>query len=118
MSPDATAEFARELMLQIWIPLRGDHLEDYYHADVIGHDGQSTLKLEDIRRQLASDRSVIASPLYDIQDLIAEDDAFSIRVNYSATHRETGESIRASIAHFYRLRAGKICEFWRFSNKL
>ena len=114
MSPEATAEFARELMMHVWIPFADERLEDFYHPDVVGHHGEVRLTLADVRNRLAWDRASIDDPVYDIQDVIAEEDAFSIRFVYTAKLRKTGEPLHCGVAYFYHLREGRISEFWLF----
>lgn len=104
--------FAKRLMQEVWEPFNAERLSTFYHRDVVGHHRTQTLSYDDIVNRLAWDRKHSADPVFDIKDIIAEEDKFSIRFIYNATEIATGQNFEVEVTYFYHLQEGKISEFW------
>ncbi len=78
----------------------------------IGHHRTQTLSYDDVVNRLAWDRRHSADPVFDIKDIIADEDRFSIRFIYSATEIATKQKFEIEVIYFYHLQDGKISEFW------
>ncbi len=104
--------FAKRLMREVWEPFDAERLSTFYHEDVVGHHRTQTLSYNDIVNRLAWDRKHSADPVFDIKDIIADEDKFSIRFIYSATEIATGQKFEVEVIYFYHLQEGKITEFW------
>lgn len=120
MDAEQVREFANGLMERVWMRLDSSEVADFYHRDVVGHHDRSAgsvrLDFGDVVHRLDWDRDNFADPQYDIADLIAGDDRFALRFDYSATLVRTGETYRSKVSYFYHLRDGKIAEFWLMAN--
>jgi predicted ester cyclase len=121
MSSDETRAFARKLMDEIWQPFESVAMPGFYHPDVIGHhrraDGSTQeLGYTDIANRLDWDKQTSANAIYNIQDVIAEDDKFALRFIYTANFRPTGGKIDVEVWYFYHLKDGKVAEFWTVSS--
>lgn len=112
MSPTAVHDFARRLMREVWEPFDSGKLPEFYHRDVIGHHRAQIIRYEDIENRLAWDRKNRVAQHYEIRDVIAEDDRFSIRFVFTTTELPTAEHSEIEVIYFYHLRDGKIAEFW------
>ncbi len=88
----------------------------FYRRDVVGyHDGyhgSQELGYHDIVNRLDWDKQTFSDPVYDIRDIIAVEDRFAIRFNYTANIIATDEEAGSEAAYFYHLKDGKIAEFW------
>ena len=104
--------FAKRLMQEVWEPFDAERLSTFYHRAVVGHHRTQTLSYDDIVNRLAWDRKHSADPVFDIKDIIAEEDKFSIRFIYNATEIATGQNFEVEVTYFYHLMEGKISEFW------
>jgi predicted ester cyclase len=112
MESGETRAFARRLMSEVWEPFDAGALPRFYHRDVIGHHRGQEIRYADIENRLVRDQQRFADPVYDIQDVVADRDKFAIRFVYTAKATATGEPVRAEVNNFYRLRDGRIAEFW------
>ena len=104
--------FAKRLMREVWEPFDAGQLSTFYHENVVGHHRTQTLSYNDIANRLAWDREHSADPVFDIKDIIADDDKFSIWFIYSATEIASGQRFEVEVIYFYHLQEGKITEFW------
>jgi predicted ester cyclase len=116
VTPAETRHFAERLMREVWEPFGHAAVPDFYHADVIGHHRAQTLCLEDIVERLKWDVLNFAGPGYDIRELIAEAEKFAIRFIFACTLTRTGQRFTTEVTYFYRLRDGKVAEFWLLSD--
>ena len=116
MQQDAIYKFAQDLMQKVWIPFDPSNLHLFYNADVIGHHRDQTLCFKDIENRLLWDRKNISNPHYDIKEVIADDNRFSIRFIYNATLNASQENIVVEVIYFYHMRADKISEFWTLAS--
>ena len=116
MQKEDVYRFAHDLMHKVWIPFDPSNLDAFYHSDVVGHHRAQTLCYDDIANRLVWDRQNISNPHYDIKDIIADDDRFSIRFIYSATLIRSGRDIEVEVLYFYHLRNDKIAEFWTLAS--
>ncbi len=71
--------FAERLMRDVWEPFDLEQLSRFYHEDVIGHHRTQTLSYDDVVNRLVWDPKHSADPVFDIEDIIADEDRFSIR---------------------------------------
>ncbi len=112
-----TQDFARRLMKEVWATYDHTKVSKFYHPDVIGHHGDQIIHLADIENRLKRDRIHWKDPVYDIKDLIVEEDKFSIRFMYAATRIRTGKRDEGiETMYFYHLKDGRISEFWTLAS--
>ncbi|MEO0797292.1 MAG: ester cyclase [Verrucomicrobiota bacterium] len=116
MHKDDVYQFAQELMQAVWIPFNPSRLADFYHLDVVGHHRNQTLSLADIENRLLWDRANIVDSHYDIKDVVADTDRFSIRFLYTATLTKSGENLSVDVVYFYSMRESKIDKFWTLAS--
>jgi SnoaL-like domain len=88
----------------------------FYHRDVVGHHRGQTLNFQDILNRLAWDQKHNTSPVFDIKDIVAAEDRFAIRFEYTAKEGEAAHDFHAEVIYFYHLRDNKISEFWLLSD--
>lgn len=104
--------FAEHLMREVWEPFDSEQLSTFYCEDVIGHHRSQTLSYSDVANRLDWDRNHSADPVFDIKDIVADEDKFSIRFIYTATEIATGRKFEVEVIYFYHLQDGRITEFW------
>lgn len=114
---DQTRAFALRLMKEVWEKYDDTRVPDYYHPDVVGHHGDQVIRRPDVENRLRRDRVHWKDPVYDIKDLLVEDDKFAIRFKYAATQIQTGKRDEGiETMYFYHLKNGKISEFWTLAS--
>jgi predicted ester cyclase len=117
MISEETRAFARKLMKEVWEPFDSSAMSSFYRRDVVGYhrrgDG-STQELDyaDIANRLDWDTQTSANAIYEIQDIVAEEDRFAIRFRYTADFIPTGGKVDVVVMYFYHLRDGKMAEWW------
>ncbi len=116
MDAEETRKFAVRLMDQVWRPFDDSKVKEFYHPNAVGHHRSQTIHVSDIEYRLSRDRIHWKDPVYDIKNLVAEENAFAIRFMFSATQINTGKRDEVEVIYFYRLRDGKISEFWTLSS--
>ncbi|WP_342641857.1 ester cyclase [Rhodoligotrophos ferricapiens] len=116
MTPQEVRDFATRLMDEVWRTFDDQAVERFYRRDVIGHHREQTLGFEDIVARLQRDVGKFGAPVYDIADIIAEQDKFAIRFIFSCTLLPANTPIATEAIYFYHLRDGKIAEFWLLSD--
>ncbi len=116
MTSDETRDFALCLMHEVWEPFDDQAVPRFYHEDVAGHHRAQKICLDDIAARLRWDRLNFKDPVYDIRDIIADEDKFAIRFIYACTLVQTGAKFVTEVTYFYRIRDGKISEFWLLSD--
>lgn len=116
MNTEETRKFALRLMDEVWRPFNYARLPEFYHKEAMGHHRDQTIRLADIENRLRRDRVHWKDPVYDVKNLIAEEDAFALRFLYSATQINTGKRDEVETIYFYKLAAGKISEFWTLAS--
>lgn len=112
MTPEEIHIFARRLMRDVWEPFDASRLDDFYHRDVVGHHRSQVIHFRDIENRLAWDRKNRTRQAYEIKDIIAETDRFSIRFVFTTIELPTQEHSEIEVIYFYHLLEGKISEFW------
>ncbi len=116
MTPEETRAFAHRLMQEVWEPFGHQAVERFYHPDALGHHRGQTISRQDIVQRLRWDLENFSNPRYDIRQLVAEADAFAIRVVITCVLTKTGESFATEVIYFYKLRVGKVTAFWLLSD--
>ncbi len=116
MNAGDTRKFALRLMDKVWRPFDDSKVKEFYHPDAVGYHRAQTIHVADIEERLSRDRIHWKEPVYNIKNLIAEEDAFAIRFMFSATQISTGKRDEVEVIYFYKLRDGKISEFWTLSS--
>jgi hypothetical protein len=111
MDRRATLDFARALMNEVWLPLDPEPVPRFYNRDVVGWNRKQRLTYDDVVHRLVTDRPRFRNPKYDIQDIIAAEDKFAIRFYFTSTLAD-GQPANAEANYVYRLRDGKVSEFW------
>ncbi len=99
-------------MEEVWEPFDATKLAHYYHPDVVGHHRSQTIHYSDLENRLAWDRKNRQSQKFDITDVIAEKDRFSIRFVFTTLELQTMQNSEIEVIYFYHLRGDKISEFW------
>ena len=112
MDANATRDFAQRLMDQVWRPLDSGPVPTFYNRDVVGWNRDERLNYDDVVNRLDWDVQTFADPAYEIYDLVADEDTFALRFRYTARMVATGDPVDAEAWYFYRLRDGKVAEFW------
>lgn len=117
MGKEETRAFAQKLMEEVWEPFDSSAMPRFYHRDVIGYhrraDGSTQeLGYADIANRLDWDRQTSANAVYNIRDIVAEEDRFAIRFVYKADFVLTQGKIDVDNMYFYHLRDGKVAEWW------
>lgn len=117
MTGEEVRDFARKLMEEVWEPFDSSAMPRFYHRDVVGHhrrgDGsEQELHYDDTANRLDWDKQTSTNAVYDIRDIIAEEDRFAIRFVYTADFLPTNGKTDVDVMYFYRLREGKVAEWW------
>ena len=112
MKQNEVHAFATKLMQEVWEPFNSDKLPEFYHPDVVGHHRRQTLSYKDLENRLAWDRKNRANQAFNITHIIAGEDAFAIRFIFTAVEITEKQEPYIEVIYFYRLRDGKIAEFW------
>ena len=114
-----TRDFASRLMERVWGRFDSSAVPDFYHRDVVGHHenakGWTTLGYDDVVHRIDWDKTNFGNPEFRIDDLIAGENRFAMRFQFSATLAD-GERFESGAGYFYHLRDGKISEFWLFAD--
>jgi nuclear transport factor 2 (NTF2) superfamily protein len=116
MDSQETESFARRLMGEVWEAFDVEAVPRFYNRDVVGHHRAQILNFEDILNRLAWDQKHNASPIFDIKDIVAAENRFAIRFEYTAREGEAEQDFHAEVIYFYHLRENKISEFWLLSD--
>ena len=121
MAGEETHAFARKLMEEVWEPFDSSAIPRFYHRDVVGHHrraGGSTQELsyDDRANRLDWDRQTSANALYEVRDIIAEEDRFAIRFVYTADFIPANGETDVDVMYFYHLRDSKLAEWWWLAN--
>ena len=61
-------------MHEVWEPFDDQAVPRFYHDDVAGHHRAQKICLDDIAARLRWDRLNFKDPVYDIRDIIADED--------------------------------------------
>ncbi len=93
MNAGETHEFAERPMKEIWEPYDYSAVERFYNKDVRGHNRSQDLDFDDVVYRLRTDPGRYADSVYDITDIIAENDKFAFRFIYTATDPTTGQPV-------------------------
>jgi hypothetical protein len=112
MDAAAARDFAQRLMDQVWRPLDSGPVPSFYHRDVVGWNRDERLTYDDVVNRLDWDAQTFADSVYENYDLVADEDRFALRFRYTARMVATDAPIDVEGWYFYRLRDGKIAEFW------
>jgi predicted ester cyclase len=107
-----TYAFAERLMREVWEPQDPEAVPRFYNREVVGHHRAQDLDYDDVVNRLNWDRKNNADPVFDVRDVVADEDKFAIRFLYTATYTPTGEKFETEAYYFYHLREGKVAEFW------
>jgi SnoaL-like protein len=116
MDSGETEAFARTLMHEVWEAFDPEAVPKFYHREVIGHHRGQTLGFADILNRLAWDQHHNVAPIFDIRDIVAAENRFAIRFEYTAKEGEAGNDFHAEVIYFYHLRDNKVIEFWLLSD--
>lgn len=121
MNSEETRVFAQRLMAEVWEPFDSSAMPRFYHQDVVGYhkraDGSTQeLSYDDVANRLDWDRQTSANAVYDVRDVVAEEDRFALRFVYTADFVPTGGRIDVEVMYFYRLRDGRVAEWWQLTN--
>ena len=117
MNAKETRFFAQRLLKEVWEPFDSEAVSRFFHRDVVGWHRRADsswqeLEYDDVVKHLTWDKETNANPLFDVRDIIAEEDRFALRFLYTADFIPTGGKIDVEIMYFYRMRGDKVGEFW------
>ena len=95
MNTRETQAFAQQLMTQVWQPFDSQAVSRFFHRDVVGWHRRADsswqqLGYDDVVNRLAWDRETNANPVFDVRNIIAEEDRFALRFLYAADFIPTG----------------------------
>jgi hypothetical protein len=116
MDAKETRSFAQQLMKEVWKPFDSEAVPRFFHRDVVGWHRRADsswqqLGYDDVVKRLPWDKKTNANPLFDVRDIIAEEDRFALRFLYAADFVPTGGKIDVEMMYFYRLRSDKVDGF-------
>jgi hypothetical protein len=99
-------------MEEVWEPFDSEAVSRFFHPDVGGWHRRADsswqeLGYEDVVNRLAWDKETNANPVFDVRDIVAEEDRFARRFLYAADFVPTGGKIDVEMMYFYHLREGK-----------
>ena len=117
MNAKETRSFAQQLLQEVWEPFDSEAVSRFFHRDVVGWHRRADsswqeLEYDGVVKRLMWDKETNANPLFDVRDIIAEEDRFALRFLYTADFIPTGGKIDVEIMYFYRMRGDKVGEFW------
>jgi SnoaL-like polyketide cyclase len=117
MDSKETRAFAQQLMKEVWEPFDSEAVSRFFHRDVVGWHRRADsswqqLGYDDVVNRLSWDKETNANPIFDVRDIIAEEDRFALRFLYAADFVPTGGKIDVEMMYFYHLRGDKVAEFW------
>ncbi len=116
MTSSETRDFAIRLMHDVWEPFNHLAVPRFYHQDVVGHHRKQTLTFDDVVNRLQWDVLNFGDPIYDIREIVADGDKFAIRFIYTCALIKESAQLVTEVTYFYRLRDGKVSEFWLLSD--
>jgi len=116
MDDKETRAFAQQLMKEVWEPFDSEAVSRFFHPDVVGWHRRADsswqqLGYDDVVSRLAWDKETNANPVFDVREIIAEEDRFALRLLYVADFIPTGGKIDVEMMYFYQLRGDKVAEF-------
>jgi hypothetical protein len=88
-------------MHEVWEAFDPEAVPRFYHRDVVGHHRGQTLSFADILNRLAWNQHRNAAPISDIMDIVAAENRFAIRFEYTAKEAEAGNDFHAEVIYFY-----------------
>jgi hypothetical protein len=94
---------------------------EFFHPDVVGWHRRADsfwqqLGYDDVVNRLAWDKETNANPVFDIREIIVEEDRFALRFLYVADFIPTGGKIDVEMMYFYQLRGDKVAD-WVISQR-
>jgi predicted ester cyclase len=121
MDSKETRAFAQQLMKEVWEPFDSEAVSRFFHRDVVGWHRRADsswqqLGYDDVVNRLSWDKETNANPIFDVRDIIAEEDRFALRFLYAADFVPTGGKIDVEMMYFYHLRGDKVAEFWSLAS--
>ena len=116
MNAKETRSFAQQLLQEVWEPFDSEAVSRFFHRDVVGWHRRADsswqeLEYDGVVKRLMWDKETNANPLFDVRDIIAEEDRFALRFLYTADFIPTGGKIDVEMMYFYRVRGDKVGEF-------
>jgi hypothetical protein len=116
MDAKETRSFAQQLMKEVWEPFDSEAVPRFFHRDVVNWHRRADsswqqLGYDDVVKRLTWDKETKANPLFDVRDIIPEEDRFALRFLYTADFIPTGGKIDVEMMYFYRLRSDKVDGF-------
>ena len=99
------------MLKEVWEPFDSEAVSRFFHPDVVGWHRRADsswqeLGYADIVNRLNWDKETNANPLFDVREIIAEEDRFALRYLYTAAFIPTGGKIDVEMMYFYHLRGG------------
>lgn len=96
------------------------------HPDFVGHLGNGEVRtFESLQRDVIEFQRALGGLREEIEDMIAEGDRVAVRYTMYAAHtgvfqgrKPTGAPIKISGIEIFRIRDGKIAEFWHFGEPI
>ena len=84
MNAKETRSFAQQLLQEVWEPFNSEAVSRFFHRDVVGWHRRADsswqeLEYDDVIKRLTWDKETNANPLFDVRDIIAEEDRFALR---------------------------------------
>ncbi|MCA0425353.1 MAG: nuclear transport factor 2 family protein [Proteobacteria bacterium] len=91
--------------------------ESFRIASIAGSDGKPgyfrpSVTVDDLRFYLEGIHREWRMELFDVLETIAQDDRVVVRINAAFTHRRTGKLFTTDKLDYWRMRNGKIAEFF------
>ena len=116
MNAKETRSFAQQLLQEVWEPFDSEAVSRFFHRDVVGWHRRADsswqeLEYDGVVKRLTWDKETNANPLFDVRDIIAEEDRFALHFLYTEDFIPTGGKIDVEMMYFYRMRGDKVGEF-------
>ena len=117
MAGEETPAFAYELMKEVGEPFDSSAITRLHHREVAGRHRRSDVStqdpsFDDTAGSLDCDKQSNVDAIYDVRDIIAEENGFATRFVCTADSAPTAGKTDVGVMYFYRLGDSKVTG-WR-----
>ena len=120
MTPDDNKALVRRFIEEIFVEGRFATVDELLADDFVGHTWPSTGDGKaDLKRAIERTSSALSDPVFEIEDMIAEDDRVAVRLTATAKQVGTfmgippsGRSYSIGEIHIFRIRDGQVTDHW------
>ncbi len=120
MTTNDNKALVRRFIQEIFVEGRFETVDELIADDFVGHTWPSTGDGNaDLKRAIERTTSALSNPVFEIEDMIAEDDRVAVRLTATAKQVGTfmgippsGRSYSIGEIHIFRIRNGLITDHW------